>query len=65
MATNLFIDEHLLKEAVALGRHKTKRSAVNDALQEYVLRRKQLQIKEMFGTVDYDPDYDYKSERNR
>ena len=35
------------------------------ALAEYVKRRKQLRILEVFGTVDFDPKYDYKAERRR
>jgi len=39
--------------------------AVSAALVEYVKRRKQLRILDAFGTVDFDPKYDYKTERNR
>jgi hypothetical protein len=38
---------------------------VSAALAEYVKRRKQLRIVEVFGTVDFDPNYDYKAERRR
>jgi len=33
------------------------------ALEEYVNRRKQLEILKLAGTIDYDPDYDYKKIR--
>jgi len=65
MHTNIDIDENLLKEAQALGKQKTKKATVNEALAEYVQRRKQVGILELFGTIDYDPDYDYKAERRR
>lgn len=65
MATNLDIDPDLLEEAMKLGGHRTKRAAVLDALREYVERRNQLRILELFGTVDYDTDYDYKAQRSR
>ena len=65
MATNLQIDENLMREALELGGHRTKRAAVEEALQEYVMRRKQLQVVNLFGTVDYDEDYDYKAQRKR
>lgn len=42
---------------------KTKKEAVNQALAEYVQRREQLKILDFFGTVDQDPDYDYKKQR--
>ena len=65
MASNLDIDQKLLQEAVKYGNHKTKKSAVNEALAEYVQKRKQLGIIELFGTLDWDDSYDYKAERKR
>ena len=65
MATNLALDDHLVAEAKKLGGHKTKRAAVNEALSEYVARRKRREILGLFGKVDWDPDYDYKAERLR
>jgi hypothetical protein len=65
MATNLAIDNNLILEAQKIGRHKTKKSAVTEALKEYIQRRKQLEIIELFGKVDYDEDYDYKANRMR
>ena len=49
----------------SLGATKTKREAVRAALAEYVARRKRLEILSMFGTVDFDPKYDYKAERKK
>ena len=65
MATNLAIDDRLITEAKKLGRHKTKKDAVNAALDEYVRRRKQQRIVSLFGTIDYYENYDYKRERKR
>ena len=65
MATNLAIDDQLITEAKKLGRHKTKKDAVNAALDEYVRRRKQQKIVSLFGTIDYYDNYDYKRERKR
>lgn len=65
MATNLQIDDKLILKAVALGRHKTKKEAVSKALVEYIQRLEQEKILSMFGSVDYDPDYDYKKQRSR
>jgi len=48
-----------------LGGHRTKSEAVNEALAEYVARRKRRQVVEIFGTADWDPDYDYKAARKR
>ena len=57
MPTNLAIDDRLLEEARQVGGHKTKKETVTIALQEYVAHRKQLEILELFGTIDYDPRY--------
>jgi Arc/MetJ family transcription regulator len=65
MATNLGIDEGLLREAVRLGKQRTKKAAVNEALREYVDRRKRLAALKLFGTVDFDPNYDYMAERTK
>ena len=65
MATNLDIDPKLIEEAQRLSGHGTKKAAVTEALEEYVRRRKQLKFKELFGTVDFDPDFDHKKFRQR
>jgi hypothetical protein len=63
VATNLAIDDRLIQEAQKLGNHRTKKETVNAALDEYIQRRKQQEILSLFGTIDYDPAYDYKRER--
>jgi hypothetical protein len=34
-------------------------------LREFIRRRKQAGIAKVFGTIDYDPTYDYKAERRK
>jgi Arc/MetJ family transcription regulator len=65
MATNLALDDGLIEQARRAGRHKTKKEAVTAALAEYVKRRKQLRILKAFGSVEFDPKYNYKAERRR
>ncbi|HVG10058.1 MAG TPA: type II toxin-antitoxin system VapB family antitoxin [Thermoanaerobaculia bacterium] len=65
MPTNLAIDDELLEEAFRVGGHRTKKATVTEALQEYIRRRKQAEILDLFGQIDYDPEYDYKKERSR
>jgi Arc/MetJ family transcription regulator len=65
MATNLALDNKLLEEALKVGGRATKKETVTEALQEYIGRRKQARIAELFGTIDYDPKYDYKKQRRR
>ena len=63
MATNLAIDDKLIDEARQIGHHRTKKEAVTAARDEYIRWRKQLKILDHFGTIDYDPTYDYKKVR--
>jgi len=63
MPTNLAIDDRLIERAKKLGRHRTKKDAVNAALDEYIRRRKQVGLVPLFGTIEYDARYDYKRER--
>ena len=63
MPTNLAIDENLLKEALKIGGHKTKKNTVNEALREYIMKRKQRDIVSLFGKIDMEPSYDYKKAR--
>lgn len=65
MATNLALDDTLIDEARRIGKHKSKKDAVNAALTEYIARHKQLEILDLFGQIEYDPTYDYKKLRQR
>jgi Arc/MetJ family transcription regulator len=65
MPTNLAIDDRLLEEAQRVGGHRTKKATVTEALNEYIQRRKQRRIVELFGTIDVDPKYDHKAQRRR
>jgi len=65
MATNLAIDPGLLERAVQVSGEKTKTAAVTLALKEFVARREQARILELFASLDWDPAYDYKTERSR
>jgi Arc/MetJ family transcription regulator len=65
MATNLAIDDHLLDEALRIGGQRTKKDTVNQALEEYVQRRKQARILALFGKIDFAPAYDHKRQRRR
>jgi Arc/MetJ family transcription regulator len=65
MPTNLAIDDELLTEAQIVGGHRTKKDTVNEALREYIQRRRQAKVVELFGTIDFDPTHDYKKQRRR
>jgi Arc/MetJ family transcription regulator len=65
MPTNLAVDPDLLQKALEVSGQKTKKDTVTLALKELINRRKQLDIMDLFGKMDPDPDYDYKKGRNR
>jgi hypothetical protein len=65
MATNLAIDDDLLTEAHRVGGHRTKKATVTEALQEYIRYRNQAKIIDLFGKVEYDPEYAYKKQRRK
>lgn len=65
MPTNLAIDDALLIEAQQIGGHRTKKETVNQALSEYIQRHRQAKVVELFGTIEFDPSYEYKKQRRR
>jgi len=65
MATNLSIDPKLLERTLELSGERTKKAAVNKALQEFIARREQKHLIDLFGKLDWDSNYDYKGERSR
>ena len=65
MATNLSIDPDLLEEALRVSGEKTKKAAVTKALEEFIARRRQKEILELFRKLEWNPDFDYKKERSR
>jgi Arc/MetJ family transcription regulator len=65
MATNLQIDDKLITRAVKLGRHRTKKAAVTQALTDYIHHLEQEKVLSLFGSVDYAPDYNYKKQRTK
>jgi Arc/MetJ family transcription regulator len=65
MPSRVAVDRDLLAEAHRLGGHGTKRQTVDEALIEYIARRKRLAALRAFGTFAFDPAYDYKRERRQ
>jgi Arc/MetJ family transcription regulator len=50
MATNVELDEKMIKEAMILGGHASKRAAIEHALRDYVRHWKQSQITQVIRT---------------
>jgi len=65
MATNLSIEPALLDKALEISGEKTKKAVVTQALVEYIARRERVRVKELFGQLEWDADFDYKAERDR
>lgn len=65
MPTNLAIDDKLIENARRIGKHRTKKAVVTEALQEYIQRRKQTHILKQFHAIEYDKTYNYKEQRKR
>lgn len=65
MATNLAIDPALIERALVVSGEKTKKAAVTRALQEFIARREQAGLLDLFGALDWDTGFDYKAERSR
>lgn len=65
MATNLAIDDALLRKALKIGGQKTKKDTVNEALKEFIVRREQKKVLDLFGTVEYFDEYQPKKARRK
>ncbi len=65
MATNLQIEDRLITQAVKLGRHRTKKEAVTQALTDYIHHLEQENVLSLFGSVDYVQGYNCKQQRAR
>jgi plasmid stability protein len=61
----VLLDDRLIAEARRVGQHSTDHDAVMAALEEYITRQRQRAIGQLFGTIEYDPEYDYKAQRRR
>ena len=65
MATNLAIDDARLDRALRVGGLPAKKAPVNEALKEFIARRKRLEAIEAIGTIEFAEDYDYKADRKK
>lgn len=65
MPTTVAVDDELLSEAKRVGGHRTKRETVNLALREFIARRRQAKIIDIFGTIEFDANDDDKMQRPR
>ncbi len=65
MATNLSLDPDLIDRALAISGERTKKAAVTRALEEFIARRKQKDLIDLMGKLEWDTAFDAKAERSR
>ena len=65
MATNLSLDPKLVEQAFEVSGQCTKRAAVTLALEEFIARRKQKELVESMGKLEWDTSFNFKKERSR
>lgn len=65
MATNLSLDPKLIERALELSGEKTKKAAVTRALEEFIARRRQKDLVDLLGKLEWEPSFDYKKQRSR
>ena len=63
VATNLELDDRLITKAKRLGKHASKREAVERALVEYVAGLERIGILEVAGKLDMGPHGSHKRAR--
>lgn len=63
MATNLQLDDRLIAKAKRLGKHASKREAVERALLEYVASLERSRILEIARSLDMEPHGSHKRGR--
>jgi len=63
MTHSLNLDEALIREALEIDDHQNLEAVIEDALREYIQRRQRRKILDLFGTIDYDDTYNYKTQR--
>lgn len=63
MGTNLAIDDVLLERARRVGKFRTKKETVTQALTEFIQRRRQRNILKALGAFEFRKGWDYKKDR--
>lgn len=63
MATNLAVDDALLERARRIGKLRTKKETVTQALTEFIQRGRQRDILKALGTIEFREGWNYKKDR--
>jgi len=65
MVTYHAIDANLLNRALLVSGERTKKAVVTKALQEFIARREQRRVADLFGKLEWSESFDHKAERSR
>ena len=63
LRTSLVLDKDLVNEAMELSETKTKKHVIENALVEFVEKRKRKDLRDIKGTIKFADGYDYKAMR--
>ena len=63
MRTNIVIDDELLNEAFSVSKSRTKKDLIHEALTEYIRLKKQKDLTELAGSIEFHKKYDHKQLR--
>ena len=63
MRTNIDINDELLEEAFSVSKARSKKDLIHDALREYIRLRKQKDLTELAGTIEFSEGYNHKELR--
>jgi hypothetical protein len=63
MAANLTLDNTLLRTSLEIEELTAKRETASLVLDEFAKKKKRQEMIELFGTIDFDENYDYKKLR--
>jgi hypothetical protein len=65
IGNGVHVDSKLIGCAFELSGERTKEAAVTKALQEFIARRSQKRLLDLFGKLEWDASFDYKAARSR
>lgn len=65
MATNLALAPALVDPVVAVSGESTKQAAVPLAMKEFIAKREQKRVSDLFGKLECDATHDCKADRSR
>ena len=60
MGTNILIDDELMTQAMTVSGIKTKKAVVEQAIREFIEKHTRKDISDLFGSISFADDYDYK-----